>query len=678
MWSPTHVQVLVKRAKGLKAKGKDGTNDAFVTIGLAKEKFRTSTKEKCGDPVEWMEQCELAIPSQGNTAEVALTVLHRNLIGVDEFLGHVALPLKDFDVYERPKTRWYELKCKPGQSKKGYRGELEVRIGFTVKASESLGGSTSDLSKKNKGSMSSLNKVAGTIGGSLMSLGNKEKKNIKKLVKSASHKVEKAGEKAKKSVSSLKLNKERGATLDPVPETAQWSTLDRRGLSDMRSGENLDPGVNSDEEGDDMFKFETLSQRSAASELSINRLDRLGRLSNSSTPFSGSLEAFNMETPPAFRPPQNNSKLRENTVDDWEAKIFGKKGDAPDTLSINSYQSNISQSNISQLNQTNNQLNQSANQTSNNLNSPSLGPASLTSQTTLEDGWRPNQQGPGSLHSLPSYTQATSSKPQHQKKKIIPVQEDLESSPSPPDSPSTSPIHSPTNCTSPANTLGAQQQSINRLGVSVSSLDLTASNVGGGSGSASLTNHGGGTGQLTQHGGGLGGGARKTLGLKLKNSYSFKEKSDDVTSNRGGQTLSGRNAGGHMDDLKSGRRNSVESNVSRHSRTHSEGSFGPPNDTRVVLGRETSPIPNTSSRLPQDLLNKYTGKSNAELVELVVNMERRLEDQSKKVHDLEDYIDSLLIRVMEVAPVLLQKDLNTSKSNISVIITGSSDTERSY
>jgi hypothetical protein len=28
-----------------------------------------------------------AIPTQGNTAEIALTVLHRNLIGVDEFLG---------------------------------------------------------------------------------------------------------------------------------------------------------------------------------------------------------------------------------------------------------------------------------------------------------------------------------------------------------------------------------------------------------------------------------------------------------------------------------------------------------------------------------------------------------------------------------------------------------------
>jgi hypothetical protein len=31
--------------------------------------------------------------------------------------------------------------------------------------------------------------VAGNIGGSLMSLGNKEKKNIKKLAKSVTHKV---------------------------------------------------------------------------------------------------------------------------------------------------------------------------------------------------------------------------------------------------------------------------------------------------------------------------------------------------------------------------------------------------------------------------------------------------------------------------------------------------------
>ena len=51
--------LLVKRAKGLKIKGKNGTNDPFVTIGLGKEKFQTSVVEKAAESVEWMEQCEL-------------------------------------------------------------------------------------------------------------------------------------------------------------------------------------------------------------------------------------------------------------------------------------------------------------------------------------------------------------------------------------------------------------------------------------------------------------------------------------------------------------------------------------------------------------------------------------------------------------------------------------------
>jgi Rab11 family-interacting protein 1/2/5 len=45
------------------------------------------------------------IPKQGNVAEIVLTVLHRNFIGVDEFLGVVNIPLADFDVYERPRNR---------------------------------------------------------------------------------------------------------------------------------------------------------------------------------------------------------------------------------------------------------------------------------------------------------------------------------------------------------------------------------------------------------------------------------------------------------------------------------------------------------------------------------------------------------------------------------------------
>ena len=89
-------------------------------------------------------------------------------------------------------SRWYSLTCKPGQNKSGYRGELEVKIGFTVRAQDtaSVSGSVSELNKKARGSISSLNKVAGNIGGSLLSLGGKEKKNLARLASAVSGSTE--------------------------------------------------------------------------------------------------------------------------------------------------------------------------------------------------------------------------------------------------------------------------------------------------------------------------------------------------------------------------------------------------------------------------------------------------------------------------------------------------------
>lgn len=78
-----------------------------MTIALGKEKYQTSVKEKVPENVEWHEECELQIPQQGNTAEVVLTAFHRNFLGVDEFLGMINVPLSSFDVYERPKNRWF-------------------------------------------------------------------------------------------------------------------------------------------------------------------------------------------------------------------------------------------------------------------------------------------------------------------------------------------------------------------------------------------------------------------------------------------------------------------------------------------------------------------------------------------------------------------------------------------
>jgi len=65
---------------------------------------------------------------------IKLIVFHRNLFGLaDEFLGQAFIPLKDFDIYERPKSRWYSLESKSSKKSAKPRGEIEVRITFIVK-----------------------------------------------------------------------------------------------------------------------------------------------------------------------------------------------------------------------------------------------------------------------------------------------------------------------------------------------------------------------------------------------------------------------------------------------------------------------------------------------------------------------------------------------------------------
>eukprot|EP00092_Neocalanus_flemingeri_P034882 GFUD01037957.1.p1 GENE.GFUD01037957.1~~GFUD01037957.1.p1 ORF type:complete len:562 (-),score=174.41 GFUD01037957.1:111-1796(-) len=551
MWSPTHVNILVKRAKGLNVKGKQGTNDAFVTIALGKEKFQTSVKEKSSDPVQWNEQCELSIPSQGNTAEISLTVLHRSFLGVDEFLGQISLPLRDFDVYETPKSKWFTLKCKPGKLKTDYRGELEVKVEFTVKANPTVGGSVADLTKKNKGSISSLNKVAGSIGGSLMSLKGKEKKNIKKTAKSVRHKVEQIGEKARQSVSTLKLNNEKGG-LESLPETEQWSRIDKTGIEWEQEIDNEDPGVNSEDEDDEL--------KTQGSETSVN-----------TTKF----EQVN-----SFR-----TSLNENNGPEYVTKSIvplqtdQKSVNAPSTPSTNQKASKkVSGS------EWNTKLTARTTNTENDL--PDL-PTQL--QTNKQKPDKKNG-SLGSVSSLPSYDEAiepvvNSKKKRPIKKKIIPVESDSELSSSP-EYPS-SPIASPP----------AYQK--NRFLLSQSTISLARQEEG----------------ELEKR--------KNSLGLKLKSSYSFKDRDDlDYQEN------------------------------SFNSTTNLDRWNGPPNDTRVVLGRETSPTPD----LPHDVLSRFNGKTREDLIEMVVALQNTVDLQERKVCDLEDYIDNLLIRVLEVAPVLLKKD----------------------
>ncbi|XP_034101130.1 rab11 family-interacting protein 1 isoform X3 [Drosophila albomicans] len=268
MWSPTHCSVTVQRARGLLTKGKNGTNNCFVTIALGKEKYQTSVKDKAETSVNWNEECELKIPDQGNRAELTLTCLHRNNLGIDEFLGQATLPLKDMDVYDRPRAKWFKLESKPGKEKKNKeRGELEVRIAFVVKS-----GSLTDLSKKDK-HKSSIGQLASSVGGSLLSIGQGEKrKSIKKLAGSLSSKLHiRSKKKHADGDDSGSFSGSFASIGTPNSSNGLGSGIGggsgrRRG--GQRAGE-ADPGVISEDE--DEFVFDNLSHKSSGSSLNIQR-----------------------------------------------------------------------------------------------------------------------------------------------------------------------------------------------------------------------------------------------------------------------------------------------------------------------------------------------------------------------------------------------------------------------
>ncbi|KAL4224668.1 hypothetical protein ACF0H5_015365 [Mactra antiquata] len=160
-WEPTHVQFTVLRARNLvgKLKGKNSAKitDVFVTINLGKEKFQTSTIKysgKVNNSVEWFEECDLPIPSI--ESEVDVQVMNRGLLS-DEFIGYTSVPLKDFDFYERPKSHWVQLGQKPSKLPDGRcRGELEIRLTFHVKSRNDDSSSNSSLKGKRAGSIKSL------------------------------------------------------------------------------------------------------------------------------------------------------------------------------------------------------------------------------------------------------------------------------------------------------------------------------------------------------------------------------------------------------------------------------------------------------------------------------------------------------------------------------------------
>ncbi|XP_010579103.1 PREDICTED: rab11 family-interacting protein 5 isoform X7 [Haliaeetus leucocephalus] len=154
-WLPTHVQVTVVRARGLRCKGggKPGTSDAYTIIQLGREKYSTSVAEKSTGNPEWREECafelppELGAPAGPARGSLVLTVMHRALVGMDRFLGQALVPLEPALQQGRtPDERWHKLHSKAGKKEKE-RGEILVSIQFTR---NNLTASMFDLSMKDK------------------------------------------------------------------------------------------------------------------------------------------------------------------------------------------------------------------------------------------------------------------------------------------------------------------------------------------------------------------------------------------------------------------------------------------------------------------------------------------------------------------------------------------------
>uniref|UniRef100_A0AAQ6A6E2 C2 domain-containing protein n=2 Tax=Amphiprion TaxID=80969 RepID=A0AAQ6A6E2_AMPOC len=158
-WVPTHVQVTVLRGRGLRGKGKHGTSDVYTIIQLGKEKYSTCVAEKTTEP-EWREECSFELQpgvlerTAGRSAypaacnELVLTVMHRALMGLDVFLGQAVIQLdKVFHESRCVKNEWYRLNSKTGKKEKE-RGDIQVTVQFTR---NNLTASMYDLVMKDKG-----------------------------------------------------------------------------------------------------------------------------------------------------------------------------------------------------------------------------------------------------------------------------------------------------------------------------------------------------------------------------------------------------------------------------------------------------------------------------------------------------------------------------------------------
>lgn len=148
---PVSARVSVLRARGLRIKGKDGTNDAYTTLQAGRETFRTPVSEKLAEPVWGGSDAEFifTLPPEIQPDKVPLQarVFHRVSLGADKLLGLAVInvhELRQNSARENP--QWFKLLNKTGKADKD-RGEVLLDVQF-LKSSMSV--SMMDLSEKSR------------------------------------------------------------------------------------------------------------------------------------------------------------------------------------------------------------------------------------------------------------------------------------------------------------------------------------------------------------------------------------------------------------------------------------------------------------------------------------------------------------------------------------------------
>ncbi|XP_053678091.1 rab11 family-interacting protein 5 [Anopheles nili] len=603
MWSPTHIQVTVQRAKGLLIKGKGGTNNCFVIIALGKEKYQTSIKQKAPDSVVWNEECELQIPTQGNQAQLVLTALHHNSVGMDEFLGRIVLPLNEMEVYERPRSRWYKLESKDKEKKKEKdRGELEVRISFTVKA-----GSLTDLSKKEK-SKSSISNLASSVGGSLLSIGAIEKrKGLKKIAKSIGSKMHISGIGKKEG----RKDKDGPGADDASMYSGSYSSLAGGGgagagpvvppagsRQSKQTFGDADPGVISEDE--DEFVLDNLSHKSSNG--SLNLRPGAGASVGSSTPTAQSTPTTTGTVLATSTPVEwsgrggthveatqeaGHTATRGEKVDEWEQKLYGKHLDIgnTDSLKRRSWESSRVMLSVQQE-----QEQRSEPESPRERQDETAGEHRVAGNRSQTAPTSPDLEGLGKANHR-----------EHQ---------------------SNTNTKAPTVVPRPLTRVGSQDMAAGRQSP-----------------------------------------APPPEGKPEKESFTKKLK----------HFVKEHRSGGHRaDSLENLSSSGALASVTAHKKLHGGkqqygGGGGGGVDQRIIIGGENgeqiaavaaaAAAAQRQSKLAQvspETLAKYEGKSREEVIKIAHTLESEVHYQKQKVKELEDYLDSLLLKVMECHPKILQ------------------------